>query len=128
MVVIDDDREDLEMIGLASGELQPPNELLLFDNSANALGYLQRVTQAPALIICDVNMPCINGFEFRSNLLELVPSFEKIPFFFLSTSTTPEGLRSAESLRAQGYFEKSRTFDGLRDTIQAILLAVGILA
>jgi DNA-binding NarL/FixJ family response regulator len=126
IVVIDDDPEDLELIRVIGKKLHSPNEVLLFSNPLNALDYLQRVSQAPALIICDVNMPKINGFQFRTKLLEAIPAFLKVPFFFLSTSKSPFETKSAEDLNVDGYYQKSESFDGLRDTLQTMLVFAGI--
>lgn len=126
IVVIDDDSEDLELIRLIGRKLQSPNEVLLFNNPVNALDYLQRTSQEPAVIICDVNMPKINGFQFRSKLMEAIPSLLKVPFYFLSTSKSPFESKFAEDLKVNGYYQKSESFDGLRETMKTILLLAGI--
>jgi DNA-binding NarL/FixJ family response regulator len=128
IVVIDDDPEDLELIRIIGKRLRSPNEVLLFSNPLNALDYLQRVSQAPALIICDVNMPKINGFQFRTKLLEALPAFLQVPFFFLSTSKSPSETKFAEDLSVNGYYQKSESFDGLRDTLKTILVLAGVVS
>ena len=107
--------------------LRSPNEVLLFNNPLQALDYLQRVSQLPVAIICDVNMPKVNGFQFRSKLLETLPSFLKVPFFFLSTSKSPSETQVAHDLQVNGYYQKSESFEGLRDTLQTIMVRVGVL-
>lgn len=126
IVVIDDDQEDLDLIRMIGRKLQSPNELLLFNNPVTALDYLQRASQEPALIICDVNMPLINGFQFRSRLLETLPSFLQVPFYFLSTSKSPLETQHAQELKVSGYYQKSGSFEGFRDTLKTILVLAGI--
>lgn len=126
IVVIDDDAEDLELIRVIGKKLRSPNEVLLFNNPVKALDFLQRASQPPILIICDVNMPKINGFQFRTKLMEQVPGFLKVPFFFLSTSKSPAETILATQLQVSGYYKKSESFDGLRDTLKAMLEHVGI--
>lgn len=126
-MVIDDDAEDLELISLAANRLQNYNELVLFNNAETALAYLKRASQQPAVIICDVNMPRVSGFEFRESLLNSVPALLGVPFFFLSTSRSPANAKSAEALNVNGYYEKAGSIDGLKETIYSILVRSGVM-
>jgi len=59
----------------------------------------------PYVIVLDINMPRVSGFEF----LEAITGdsqFANTPIFILSTSTNPDDSRKAEQYRVRGYFVK----------------------
>jgi len=55
------------------------------------------------LIVCDVNMPRMNGIEF---LERLSASGSKIPVVMLTTEGEPELIQRAKSLGAKGWLLK----------------------
>ncbi len=59
----------------------------------------------PNLIICDVNMPELDGFSVISTLRE-DPSFALIPFIFLTAIADRDSLRFAMNLGADDYLSK----------------------
>ena len=80
-------------------------------------GYAKIVEFNPELVVCDVNMPEMSGFELL-NLLnkELTP--DKVPpFLFVTAKTEKKSIDEALSLGAIGYILKP--FDH-QDIIKAI--------
>ena len=59
----------------------------------------------PDLILCDIMMPEMNGFEFREKLLQN-ERFRSVPFVFLSARAQTEELSEAKRLCPQGYITK----------------------
>ncbi|WP_287373756.1 response regulator [Prosthecochloris sp.] len=59
----------------------------------------------PDLILCDIMMPEMNGFEFREKLLQN-ERFRSVPFVFLSARAQTEELSEAKRLYPQGYITK----------------------
>lgn len=60
----------------------------------------------PDLIVSDVAMPEMNGFEFRQKLLE-DPSLKKIPFVFLTSNDSDEDTLKGYDLDIEEYISKT---------------------
>ncbi len=58
----------------------------------------------PVLIVCDVNMPRMNGIEFLEALRESHAG--RIPVVMLTTEGQPEMIRKARTLGAKGWLVK----------------------
>lgn len=70
------------------------------------------------VVLCDVNMPRMNGFDFLERVRNQ-PHLAEVPVFFLSSSTLAEDVSLAFELGATGYLDKSRAGSSL------VQLAVG---
>jgi CheY-like chemotaxis protein len=122
IVMIDDDTEDLEMICDITKLLKIPNEMITFTDPVAALAYSLTTAIMPFFIICDINMPKMDGFELRMEMLK-TPGMEKVPFFFLSTSKSQGEEVLAEECKATGYYQKSGSFGGQENILKAMLLS-----
>ncbi|MFM9880499.1 MAG: response regulator [Burkholderiaceae bacterium] len=74
----------------------------------------------PDLILCDVMMPRMNGFDVLQALLQ-DPLLKTIPFFFLSASAEREKLEAGMALGAAGYVTKPFDLMQLRDVLRRVL-------
>lgn len=107
--MIDDDPEDLEMTRELVRELAIPNEIITFSDPHEALTFLAKTENLPLFVICDVNMPKMDGFELRAELLKN-QEIQKVPFFFLSTSRSPGEIILSQECKADGYYQKAGSF------------------
>jgi len=107
IIIIDDDKDDLFFIQNIVNQLEINRELLTFTNCKEALVYLKAADKPPFIIFCDINMPKMNGIEFRSILYKDEKlKLKAIPFLFLTTSVNDLEVKEAYELAAQGYFKK----------------------
>ena len=120
IIIIDDDREDLELAAELARVLHIPNQVVVFDNPIAALDYLVDHCQSVLFIICDINMPKLDGFQLRGELMDKVPGIENIPFFFLSTSKSPGEVKLSEEYKVTGYYQKANSFDDQKDIVKQI--------
>jgi CheY-like chemotaxis protein len=111
IISIDDDPDDQYLIECMIEELDLPNELLRFENGAQAHDYLLTTEDSPLLILCDINMPVMNGLELRDHI-DSNPYLKQkaIPFIFLSTSAEKKQVERAFSGNIQGYFQKKSDY------------------
>jgi DNA-binding LytR/AlgR family response regulator len=70
----------------------------------------------PDLIICDILMPKMNGYEVLQALL-LDPSTDTIPFLFLTAKVEIKDIRKGMSLGADDYLIKPYEIDDLLNAI-----------
>jgi DNA-binding response OmpR family regulator len=74
----------------------------------------------PDLILCDVQMPEMNGFDVLSQLRQL-PDTSSIPFIFLSAKGTKSDVRQGMDLGADDYLTKPCTATELLGAISGRL-------
>jgi CheY-like chemotaxis protein len=72
-------------------------------DGADALERIRAQAAPCALILLDLMMPGMNGWEFRSRQLQ-DPALASIPVFILSGAR--DAARHTRELQAEGYFEK----------------------
>ena len=84
VIIVEDDVDDYELIELAFKSLGVTNEIVFFRNGEKALDYLLNTPRNPFIILCDVNMPGMDGFELREAIkTNKIPAFliEMLSFF-----------------------------------------------
>lgn len=122
LIVVDDDIDDQEMMSLALQDLGIRNEVKMFRDAESALSYLHNSEESPFLIISDVNMPKVDGLEFKEQIESCNDlKARKIPFVFLSTAASDGFIKKAYDVCAQGFFEKGTSFSQLKDALGTIL-------
>lgn len=89
----------------------------VFEAANGQVGLHAAMEKRPALIICDVTMPLMNGREVLS-ALQSEPTLKKIPFVFLSASAAPERFEEARQLGAVDYITKPFAFAQLRAVLR----------
>ena len=74
----------------------------------------------PDLIICDILMPELDGYDVLTTL-QIDPKTASIPFIFLTVTATEEGWQQSMDMGADDYLSKPITSDKLRAAIAAQL-------
>lgn len=122
IISIEDDEDDQYLIEQTIGQLNIPNEIRFFSNGETALHYLETTTEKPFLILCDVNMPVMNGLELRHLINQSEYLREKaIPFIYLTTAANAQLVREAYDATVQGFYKKASNYAGMRDQIKLIV-------
>jgi response regulator RpfG family c-di-GMP phosphodiesterase len=84
-----------------------------------ALGVLEKIT--PSLIISDIMMPSMNGFDFRRSLKDISDDLADIPFIFLTAKTTQLDKVEGYELEVDDYITKPFEPTELLAKVKAIL-------
>lgn len=122
IIVIEDDDDDRELLTEAFAELNYPNELQFFADGFLALEYLERSNDKPFLILSDINLPRLNGFELRQKIHNNEALRLKcIPYLFFTTSAAHQAIVDAYSQSVQGFFVKPNSYADLVRTIMRIM-------
>jgi len=122
IIIVEDDADDQELIREVFAELKIPNMLRFFNSCLDALDYLLTTIEKPFLIISDINLPAMSGFDFLKRIRENHSLQMKcIPFIFFTTASNNAMIQQAYQLPAQGFFIKPLTEGQLRGTLNAIL-------
>ena len=81
---------------------------------------LMRTTR-PDLILCDISMPGLNGYQVLEAVQEKGPDFAGIPFVFLSALGDPREVVEGKRRGADDYLVKPIDYDLLLATVHARL-------
>jgi CheY-like chemotaxis protein len=122
IIVIDDDEDDHEIIIEVCGRMDLMKYLKCFKEGEEALEYLRTSLEYPCLILCDINMPRITGFELRKTINSNNTLRERsVPFIFYSTAADVRQVREAYNMTVQGFFLKGSNLDEAERTFKIIL-------
>jgi CheY-like chemotaxis protein len=122
IIIIEDDIEDQEILVEIFKKLGYANAIIYFGDGNEALEYLNKTDVHPFLILSDINMPKINGFELRNKIFTNEQLQTKcIPYLFFTTSANKKSVVDAYALSVQGFFKKPSSIDALESTIRKII-------
>jgi CheY-like chemotaxis protein len=122
VIIIEDDEDDKEILAEIFKKLKHRNEIIFFSNGQTALNFLTTTDIIPFIILSDINMPVLNGFDLRNKVrLDAQFSIKCIPYLFLSTSATSKMIAEAYSGSIQGFFLKGNTIPEIEKTISLIM-------
>ncbi len=92
------------------------------DTAMDGVDALEKVERGPFdLIVCDIEMPRMNGFDFCRNLRQR-EQFKALPVVIVTTRDKDEDKRQGVEVGAQAYIVKAAfNQDSLLDTIQRLI-------
>jgi CheY-like chemotaxis protein len=122
IIVIEDDVDDQELLEVIFKNLGYVNKIVYFTDGIEALEYLNKTDVQPFLILSDVNMPKIDGFELRNKIFTNEQLQTKcIPYLFFTTNADKRSVVKAYSMSVQGFFVKPNTVQALENSIRKIV-------
>jgi CheY-like chemotaxis protein len=95
--------------------------VMMFEHGRKAMDMLNYIQ--PSLILSDIAMPCMDGFELYSKVKEYYPKL-RIPFVYLSSSTCPKDIDKATKIGASRMLGKPISPDDLAQTLDTVLKEV----
>lgn len=116
ILVVDDEPQICELL---SGYFQETGfQTSVAYNGVEALNLLK--TTKPDLIILDVLMPKMDGFELLKNL-KSNPDYSAIPVIILTAKSDARNVAKGVSLHADFYLPKPFSFDNLMNFVNLLL-------
>jgi DNA-binding response OmpR family regulator len=120
ILCIEDDRETAALI--AEELVDRGYAVSLAHDGREGLAAILRTM--PDLVLSDISMPAMSGFELLDSLIALAPRFSKMPFVFLTALTDRENELKGRQLGADDYVTKPIDFEMLATIITARLAGV----
>lgn len=120
IVCIEDDRETAALV--AEELLDRGYDVTVAHDGREGLAAILRLM--PDLVLSDISMPAMSGFELLERLTALAPRFSYMPFVFLTALTDRDNELKGRQLGADDYVTKPIDFDLLDTIIAARLKAV----
>ena len=87
-------------------------------------GFAAILKDMPDLVLSDISMPVMSGFEVLERLTALAPRFRNMPFVFLTALSDRDNELRGRQLGADDYVTKPIDFDVLATIITARLAGV----
>jgi len=87
-------------------------------------GYAAILKSPPDLVLSDINMPVVSGFDLLERLTAAAPRFPKMPFIFLTALTDRDIEIKARRLGVDDFVTKPIDFDLLEAIIVARMAGV----
>ena len=100
------------------------NNLLVFEDGEKALRHIAEnihdASALPEIILLDINMPVMNGWDFLNEFVKLKESISKqITIYMVSSSIDPEDLERAKSYKeVSEYITKPISISRLKDLLK----------
>ena len=119
--VVDDDEDDQYFMRDAFYQLIPPIEVKSLYDGDELLSCLKEAKMLPQLVLLDLNMPRVNGFEVLSQV-RAIPAYREIPIIVLSTSVDSIDKEKAIKLKATDALLKPSNLNQLFALIQQLVI------
>ena len=121
ILCIDDESEFLEL--LTEVLVEEGHQVITAPDGPSGLAAI--LGQEPELVLCDVNMPGMGGFELLDRLTATAPPFAHVPFVFLTALADRDHVLQGRRLGADDYVTKPVDFAILCEIVRARLARAG---
>jgi DNA-binding response OmpR family regulator len=120
ILCIEDDRETAALI--VEELVERGYRAIVAYNGREGLAAILK--EMPDLVLCDISMRNMSGFEVLSHLIKIAPGFAHMPFVFLTGLTDRDSKVRGRQLGVDDYIIKPVDFDVLGTIIVARLARV----
>ncbi len=123
IIIVEDDADDRFILGKIFEELRLTRQVLYFENPILALTHLVEESLQPFIVLSDINLPLMNGLDFKRKIDQNPLLREKsIPFVFFSTAASKFIVKEAyREFAIQGFFQKGEQYEQVKQTLYRIL-------
>ena len=126
ILLVDDNEDDVVLLEESFRDSKFLNLMQVVHDGEEALGYLRREGQyraakTPGLVLLDINMPKMNGFEVL-RAMKADPLLRTIPVVMLTTSTRDEDIARSYDSGACSFVSKPVNFEKLKEVIKQFML------
>jgi CheY-like chemotaxis protein len=125
IVIVDDDMDDILLMNEIFSGSEYRRDVSFFQNPEGVIPYFDSITdtELPSVIVSDLNMPKLTGFELLE-ALKTTPRYQHIPVIIYTTSNSEKEKQKALSLGARGFITKpvgSKEFHKVIEKIREVL-------
>ena len=112
--------DDPETATLIAEDLEERDYTVVISRDGHA-GFAAILKESPDLVLCDINMPGMTGFEVLESVMALAPQRKPMPFIFLTGCGDRDSELNGRRLGADDYVTKPIDFEILATIIEARL-------
>lgn len=115
--------DDPETAALIAEDLQERGYAVTLALDGHA-GFAALLKTGPDLVLCDISMPGMTGFEVLERLTAIAPQYESVPFVFLTALADRDTELKGRRLGADDFVTKPIDFEILATIVEARLARV----
>jgi two-component system, chemotaxis family, response regulator Rcp1 len=124
ILLVEDNRADAHLLAEFLSEKEGAPSMHWVTDGYQALDFvfqrnLHRNAHAPDMIILDLGLPRVSGYEVLKQLKE-DKKYAHIPIVILSTSCNPLDRNQCKSMGADAYFSKPHSLKGYESLVQEL--------
>ena len=120
ILVVDDSENDITLLQRAFDQEGIRNDVHVCKGGAESLDYLSHTSTLPRLMLLDINMPAMDGFEVLRRVKEH-QQWRQIITVIFTTSMQPHDKMRADELGADSFLTKPMNNDDLRMIVRHFL-------
>ena len=117
--VAEDDEDDQFLLRTAFASTGVACDLVFFTNGEELINQLAISAHRPTLVLLDLNMPVMDGFQTLSYLRNQ-DAYRTMPVLVLTTSSQREDVTKAYSLGANSFITKPHQYADLTRSVQQL--------
>jgi two-component system response regulator len=129
ILLVEDNPSDIGLTQRALGKSHIANELVIVEDGQEALDYLfgkavpevQDAQSLPALVLLDINLPIVNGFDVLKRIRS-DPRTRRLPVVMLTTSSEEQDITTSYDLGVNSYIRKPVDFEQFVQAVQQLNL------
>ncbi len=131
LCVVDDDKIFTYLLKRLIEKAKIAREIIFFENGREALDYLashkEDALKLPQLILLDINMPILDGWQFLNEYGKLKPDVpQPISICMMSSSSEMEDYdRAMDSEHVMDYLQKPVQIPSLKEVTDRVLSFLG---
>jgi len=119
ILLIEDNPGDIELTRIGFEEARVANNLSVIKDGQQAIDFFEQGNDLPDIVLLDINLPKVNGFEILEKIRSLEYS-ENIPVIMLTSSGADEDINKSYSAKANSYIIKPVDFDKFYKVIKSL--------
>jgi CheY-like chemotaxis protein len=109
ILLVEDNPSDIELTRRALQKIRIANELVVAEDGVDALDYLYRAQDLPALVLLDLKLPRVSGLDVLRRI-RMEERFRYLPVVIFTTSSEEQDIIKSYDLGANSYMLKPVDF------------------
>lgn len=121
--LVEDDQDDVHLLKRALSDHLSEFEVHIHENGREALDTLTQSSGSSStvdLVLLDINMPVMNGYEFLTRFRE-IDHFRLVPTVVITTANDPDSIKKAYECGANSVITKQKLFDSTANLVQLMV-------